>query len=73
MSSALIPYIHILYFNVYYVFTKTLEAQKMKLREDVTSFRSHSTLVGELGLEYPCFQISRPGRKTIEKDMNEST
>lgn len=67
MSSAVIPYSHVLYYNVYYVFTKTLEAQKMKLREVVTSFKSHSSLVGELGLEYPCFQIPRPGRKTIEK------
>lgn len=51
MSSAIIPYIHILCYNVYCVFTKTFKGEKMRLREVVTSSNSHSSFVGELGLE----------------------
>lgn len=49
MSSAIIPYILILCYNVYCVFTKTFQGWKMRLREVVTSSKSHSS-VGELGL-----------------------
>lgn len=38
-------------YNVYYVLTETLKSGKMRLREAVTSSRSHSSLVRELGLE----------------------
>lgn len=70
MSSAIIPYIHILCYNVYYVFTQTFQGGKMRLREVATSSKSHSSLLGELGLtSNQVSQYSDQAGKQFKKHM----